>query len=283
MPSQMYGGESNWNVVYLTMEISFIGAGNVAWHLAPALENAGHHINEVYSRQLQHARRLVSNLYDARTHSDLNFADSPSKLFILAVPDDTLETVCSRLVLPENARLVHTSGSRPLDDLTRWMAVYSDVPVQTGVFYTLQTFTKEQPFMVFDEIPICIEATDKSVEDELVSIGQEISDIVYLITSDERKVLHIAAVFACNFTNHLLSIAHELTVGDGLEFDLLRPLIRETMRKGLTADNPADVQTGPARRNDLSTIDAHLALLANRPRLAELYGVMTTSIQRAYL
>ena len=278
----MYGTESNWNVVYLTMEISFIGAGNVAWHLAPALENAGHHINEVYSRQLQNARRLVSNLYDARTHSDLNFADSPSKLFILAVPDDALETVCSRLVLPENARLVHTAGSRSLDDLTRWMAVYSDVPVHTGVFYALQTFTKEQSFMVFDEIPICIEATDKSVEDELVGIGQEISDTVYLITSDERQVLHMAAIFACNFTNHLLSIAHDLTTGDGLEFDLLRPLIRETMRKGLAADNPADVQTGPARRNDLSTIDAHLTLLANQPRIAEIYGVMSASIQRTY-
>ena len=278
----MYGGDSNRNVVYLTMEISFIGAGNVAWHLAPALENAGHHINEVYSRQLQNARRLVSNLYDARTHSDLNFADSPSKLFILAVPDDALETVCSRLVLPENARLVHTSGSRSLDDLVRWMAVYSDVPVHTGVFYALQTFTRDQPFVTFDEIPICIEATDKSVEDELVNIGQEISDIVYLITSDERQVLHVAAVFACNFTNHLLGIAHDLTVGDGLEFDLLRPLIRETVRKGLAADNPADVQTGPARRNDLSTIDAHLTLLASQPRIAEIYGVLSASIQRTY-
>ena len=263
------------------MEISFIGAGNVAWHLAPALENAGHHINEVYSRQLQYARRLVSNLYDARTHSDLNFADSPSKLFILAIPDDALESVCSQLVLPENARLVHTSGSRSLSDLTRWMAVYSDVPVHTGVFYALQTFTKEQPFMAFDEIPLFIEAADKQLEDELVGMSQEISDIVYLITSDERKVLHIAAVFACNFTNHMLTIAHDLTTGDGLEFDLLRPLIRETFRKGLAADNPADVQTGPARRNDLSTIDAHLSLLATQPRLAELYDVLTASIQQS--
>ena len=262
------------------MEISFIGAGNVAWHLAPALENAGHHINEVYSRQLQHARRLVSNLYDARTHSDLNFADSPSKLFILAIPDDALEGVCSRLVLPENARLIHTSGSRPLGDLTRWMTVYSDVPVHTGVFYALQTFTKEQPFMAFDDIPICIEATGKTLEDELVGIGQEISDIVYLITSDERKVLHMAAVFACNFTNHMLTIAHDLTTGDGLEFDLLRPLIRETLRKGLAADNPADVQTGPARRNDLSTIDAHLAMLTTQPRIAEVYSAITINIQR---
>jgi predicted short-subunit dehydrogenase-like oxidoreductase (DUF2520 family) len=264
------------------MEISFIGAGNLAWHLAPALENAGHHINEVYSRQLQHARQLVSNLYDAQTHSDLNFANSPSKLFVLAIPDDALESVCSRLVLPENAWIVHTSGSRPLNDLTRWMAVYSDVPVYTGVFYTLQTFTKGQPFMAFDEIPICIEATEKVVEDELVGIGQEISDIVYLITSDERRVLHTAAVFACNFTNHLLAIAHDLTTGDGLEFDLLRPLIRETLRKGLAADNPADVQTGPARRNDLSTIESHLSLLTTQPQLAEVYALLSTNIRRMY-
>lgn len=264
------------------MEISFIGAGNLAWHLAPALENAGHHINEVYSRQLQHARRLVSNLYDAQTHSDLNFADSPSKLFVLAIPDDALERVCSQLVLPENARLVHTSGSRSLDDLTRWMAVYSDVPVHTGVFYTLQTFTKEQPFMAFDEVPICVEATEKTVEDELVAIGQEISDIVYLITSEERRILHVAAVFACNFANHLLAIAHHLTTGDGLEFDLLKPLIRETLRKGLAADSPADVQTGPARRNDLSTIDTHLSMLATQPRLADIYEVMSTNIRRMY-
>jgi predicted short-subunit dehydrogenase-like oxidoreductase (DUF2520 family) len=264
------------------MQISFIGAGNLAWHLAPAFENAGHHINEVYSRQLQHARRLVSNLYDARTHSDLNFADSPSKLFVLAVPDDALEDVCSRLVLPENACLVHTSGTRPLSDLARWMAIYSDVPVKTGVFYALQTFTKEQTFMDFGEVPLCLEATEKELEDELVVMGQEISDIVYLITSAERKVLHMAAVFACNFTNHLLAVAHDLTVDNGLEFDLLRPLIRETLRKGLAADNPAQVQTGPARRNDLSTIEAHLALLAVQPRLAEMYEVMTSSIQRMY-
>lgn len=264
------------------MEITFIGAGNLAWHLAPALENAGHHINEVYSRQLQHARRLVSNLYDARTHSDLNFADSPSNLFILAVPDDALEAVCSRLVLPENARLVHTSGSRPLGDLTRWMAVYSDVPVHTGVFYALQTFTKEQPFMAFDSIPICIETVNKSVEDELVAMGQEVSDIVYLITSEERKTLHLAAVFASNFTNHLLAIAHRLTTEHDLEFDLLRPLIRETFRKGIAADNPADAQTGPARRNDLTTVEAHLSLLASQPQLADMYAVLSTSIQRMH-
>jgi predicted short-subunit dehydrogenase-like oxidoreductase (DUF2520 family) len=264
------------------MEISFIGAGNLAWHLAPALENAGHHINEVYSRQLQHARQLVSNLYDAHTHSELNFADSPSKLFILAVPDDALERVCSQLVLPENALVVHTSGARSLHSLTQWMAIYSDVPVQTGVFYALQTFTRGQSFMAFEGIPLCIEAADPATEETLVQLGQDISEIVYIITSEERRILHVSAVFACNFTNHLLALAHDLTTDNGLEFDLLRPLISETFRKGLSAANPADVQTGPARRNDLTTLESHLDFLSNQPALTEIYQVMTESIQRYY-
>ena len=264
------------------MEVSFIGAGNLAWHLAPAFENAGHHINEVYSRQLSHARQLVSNLYDARTHSDLNFADSPSRLFVLAVPDDAIEAVCSRLVLPENALIVHTSGNLALPSLEQWMSVYSDVSVRTGVFYALQTFTREQPFMPFDDIPVCIESADKDTEDELVALGQDLSEVVYLISSPERQMLHLAAVVAGNFTNHLLALAHDLTTANGMEFDLLQPLIRETLRKGLDADNPADVQTGPARRGDLTTINAHLTRLAGQPLLAELYEVMTASIRQKY-
>ena len=264
------------------MEISFIGAGNLAWHLAPALENAGHHINEVYSHQLKHARQLVSNLYDARTHSELNFADSPSQLFILATPDDALESVCSQLVLPDKAIVVHTSGARPLSSLENLMAIYSDVPVQTGVFYPLQTFTKGQAFMLFDQIPLCIEASDSATEDILVQLGQEISDTVYIITSEERRTLHVAAVFACNFTNHLLTIAHDLTVRDGLEFDLLRPIIAETVRKGLAVPDPAAVQTGPARRGDLTTIDTHLTYLNDQPKLAEIYQLLTQSIRHQY-
>ena len=264
------------------MEISFIGAGNLAWHLAPALENAGHHINEVYSRQLQHARQLVSNLYDAHTHSDLNFADSPSQLFILAIPDDALETVCSRVVLPENAIVVHTSGGQSLESLTQWLGVYSDVPVQTGVFYALQTFTKGQSFVPFDSIPLCIEAADPVTEDVLVQVGQDISKIVYIITSDERRTLHVAAVFANNFTNHLLALSHDLITRAGMEYDLLRPLITETFRKSLAALNPAEVQTGPARRGDRNTIDSHVELLRHQPALSEIYQVLTDSIQQYY-
>lgn len=261
------------------MNITFIGAGNVAWHLAPALENAGHQVNEVVSRQLSHARQLVSLLYDARPRTNLNLTDSPSELFVLTVPDDALPDVCSRLVLPENAIVVHTSGSRSLDDLNGWMQVYSDVPARTGVFYPLQTFSRSQNPLDFDGIPICIEATDPDTEAKLVTLGQEISSIVYLVNSAERRILHLSAVFACNFTNHLLAVAQNLTEAHDLEFDLLKPLIRETFRKALLAPNPADVQTGPARRNDQKTIDTHLQMLADQPRLMEIYEVMTESIR----
>lgn len=261
------------------MEISFIGAGNVAWHLAPALENAGHHVNEVVSRQLTHARQLVSLLYDARPRTDMNVANSASRLFILTVPDDALPDVCSRLVLPENAIVVHTSGTRSLDDLNQLMQVYSDVPVRTGVFYPLQTFSRTQNPLDFEDIPLCLEASDPDTEAALVAMGQEISSIVYLVDSAERRVLHLAAVFACNFTNHLLALAQDLTTDHDLEFDLLRPLIRETFRKALAAPHPADVQTGPARRNDQKTIDTHLSMLRNQPRLAAIYELLTESIR----
>lgn len=264
------------------MEITFIGAGNVAWHLAPALENAGHHVNEIVSRQLSHARQLVSLLYDARPRSDLNIANSSSRLFLLTVPDDALPDVCSRLVLPENAIVIHTSGSYSLDDLNRLMQLYSDIPVRTGVFYPLQTFSRDQNLLDFEEIPLCIEASDPETEGVLVAMGQEISSIVYLVSSAERRVLHLSAVFACNFTNYLLTIAKDLTDANDLEFDLLRPLIRETFRKALAANNPADVQTGPARRGDQKTVTTHLAMLNRQPPLMEIYELLTEGIKGKY-
>jgi predicted short-subunit dehydrogenase-like oxidoreductase (DUF2520 family) len=157
------------------MTITLIGAGNVAWHLAPALENAGHHVLAVYSRQLSHARQLATLLYDARPISDLNLAENPSDLFVLAVPDNAIDAVCERLVLPDGATLVHTSGGQSLAKLAHLMQVYSDVPIYTGVFYPLQTFTRGQKLLDFDQIPLCIEADDPGVEAQLVALGQELT------------------------------------------------------------------------------------------------------------
>ncbi|MEZ0608964.1 Rossmann-like and DUF2520 domain-containing protein [Fibrella sp. WM1] len=264
------------------MSITFIGAGNVAWHLAPALENIGHHVVAVYSRQLTHARQLASILYDARPVSDLNMADNPSDLFILSVPDDAIDEVCSRLVLPEGATLIHTSGGQSLAKLRHLMDVYSDVPVRTGVFYPLQTFTRGRNLLDFEQIPICIEADNKDTETQLVTMGQAISTIVYLVSSAERRVLHVAAVLACNFSNHLMALANDITSAEDLEFDLLKPLIRETVRKALDAEHPADVQTGPARRHDSQVINSHLTYLSDRPQVAQIYRLLTASIEARY-
>jgi predicted short-subunit dehydrogenase-like oxidoreductase (DUF2520 family) len=262
------------------MKLSFIGAGNLAWHLAMAFENAGHFICEVYSRDEKNARQLISMLYDARLNPDLNFAESESELFVLAIPDDAIEDVAAQLVLPENAIVVHTSGSKSLEILHRLMAIYSDVPVRTGVFYPLQTFSKGTNALSFEGIPLCIEASDKETETQLIALGHELSQIVYLVNSHERKVLHIAAVFACNFTNYLLGIAKDLTDSENLEFDLLKPLIEETFQKALDSRHPALVQTGPARRGDINTLSLHLDYLSNKPELLQLYRILSDGIQQ---
>ncbi|MFD1142621.1 Rossmann-like and DUF2520 domain-containing protein [Larkinella insperata] len=262
------------------MKLSFIGAGNLAWHLAMAFENAAHLICEVYSRDEKNAQQLLSMLYDARLQSDLNFAESESALFVLAIPDDAMEDVAAQLVLPENALVVHTSGSQSLEKLRRLMAIYSDVPVRTGVFYPLQTFSKGTRVLNFEEIPLCIEASDPESEAQLVTLGQELSKTVYLVNSHERMVLHLAAVMACNFTNYLFGVAKDLVDSENLEFDLLKPLIEETVQKALDARHPALVQTGPARRGDFNTLSLHMNYLNSRPDLLNLYRTLSDGIQQ---
>lgn len=263
----------------MSFRVTFIGAGNVAWHLSKAFENAGYGVAEVYSRDLHHARLLADRLYDARPTNNLNLYDSPAKLFLLCVPDDAHDEVLRRLVLPEKAVLVHTSGSRSLRDLQELTILHSDVPLRTGVFYPLQTFSQQVPVRM-EDVPLCIEAADSETEAELIHIAQELSRTVYLVSSDERKVLHIAAVFACNFTNHLWAIAYDLLDEHHLDFDLLKPLITETVRKALTASHPADVQTGPAIRDDFSLMKQHVSYLGNHESLARIYQLLSQSIRQ---
>ncbi len=259
------------------MKISIIGSGNVGWHLGIALENQHHPVCEVFSRNSTKATTLSSLLYQAEVKTDLDFSESEAELFILSVSDDAMEDVCEQLILPENAILAHTSGSKSLEDLQKLMLIHHDLPVKCGVFYHLMTFTAGKRIDL-KAVPFCIEASDDETEQKLVKIAQEMSNTVYLISSDERKVLHVAAVFACNFTNHLLALAKSITDSEDLEFDLLKPLIRETFRKALATENPAEVQTGPAIRNDETTINRHLDYLKEDENLVEIYEVLTESI-----
>jgi predicted short-subunit dehydrogenase-like oxidoreductase (DUF2520 family) len=255
-------------------DITFIGAGNVAWHLAQALEEAGHQVREVYSRTLTNATALADKVYDATPTKSLDFSSSKASVFFVAVPDSQVPLVAEKLKLPEGAILAHTSGSLPLE-------VLQNHP-HTGVFYPLQTFSKHQKLDV-STVPFCIEAADEATEQALVAMAQRISKTVYLVNSSERKVLHIGAVFACNFTNHLLGIAKNILDRESLEFDLLKPLIQETMHKALQAEHPDFVQTGPAVRNDQLVIDAHTHYLSAYTPEADIYRVLTESIRQAKL
>ncbi|HYG02480.1 MAG TPA: DUF2520 domain-containing protein [Chryseosolibacter sp.] len=256
------------------MNVSFIGAGNLPWHLAPALDNTDFPVREVYSLNGQNAKALVERLYKATVKNSLDFSTSNSRIFVISVSDDAIEEVVNQLVLPSNAILVHTSGSQPLSALA-----YSATP-NTGVLYPLQTFTKSRK-MDFREVPFFLESESDETAKVLTSMAKSLSKKVQHISSNERKSLHISAVFASNFTNHMLSIAKEILLDNRLDFEYLKPLIVETINKSLSI-GPEKAQTGPARRGDLAVLDKHMEFLSGDEAVAEVYKVISQHIVDKY-
>ena len=256
------------------MEVSFIGSGNLAWHLAAALDNTDYPVREVYSQHERNARALADRLYDAKVKASLDFTDSPSRIFIVAVADDVIADIAQEIILPPNTMLVHTSGSKPLEVLNDAEAS------KRGVFYPLQTFSKNKR-VDFKEIPIFIESDDKPAEKILMEMARAISKKVFKISSQERRALHTAAVFASNFTNHMLTIARTIMSDRGLEYEWLKPLITETINKSLTI-GPEAAQTGPAKRGDLEILDSHMELLKDDDSIAEIYRVISQDIVDRY-
>jgi predicted short-subunit dehydrogenase-like oxidoreductase (DUF2520 family) len=250
--------------------VSFIGSGNLAWHLAPALDNLGFVVKEVFSARSKNAAALTERLYQAEVKKSLDFSDSPSKVFFIAVSDEAIADVAKEIVLPEDSILVHTSGSQPLDILK-----FAAAP-HTGVFYPLQTFTKVRN-IDFKNVPIFIEASDDQAEKQLTSMARTLTSKFKKITSEERKGLHVAAVFASNFPNHMLRISKILMDQKGLNFDWLKPLVLETINKALT-NGPEYSQTGPAVRGDLEILDEHLKYLKKEKVIAKLYELISQDI-----
>ena len=254
--------------------ISFIGSGNLAWHLAPALDNVGFVVKEVYSRNTRHAESLTGRLYQAEVKATLDFSASPSSIFILAVNDESISEIAREIILPDDAVLAHTSGSVPLADLQ-----FAATP-NVGVFYPLQTFTKNKK-IDFKQTPIFIESANQETEAVLTTLAKAISSQVKRIASEERKAMHIAAVFASNFTNHMLSISKEIMQQNGLNYEWLKPLISETINKSLQL-GPEEAQTGPAMRGDLETLEKHLAFLQEDESVAEIYKIVSQHIIDTY-
>lgn len=254
--------------------VSFIGSGNLAWHLATALDNTEFNVHEVFSPNAKHAAALVERLYQADVMESLDFSESTSRIFVIAVADDAIEDVARGLRLPPNAILVHTSGSQPLSALAASSTSY------TGVFYPLQTFTKGKK-IDFADVPVFVESESSETEKILVSMAKAISKKVVKISSDDRRALHVAAVFASNFTNHMLTLSKEIMDGYKLKFDLLKPLIAETLNKSLEI-GPENSQTGPAKRGDLETLDKHVEFLQADAQLAEIYKIVSQNIIDRY-
>lgn len=251
------------------MRITIIGSGNVATHLAVAFKNAGHRIVQVYSRDVQHAALLAYHV-NAEPISDFSQIDENTGLFVIAVKDDAIPGIAGALT-PYRKLTVHTSGAAGLNELSAHHP-------SAGVFYPLQTFSKNRE-LDFRAVPLCIEGTDDAITSTLVELGQTISNQVHVVDSEQRRILHLAAVFACNFPNYLYDAANRLLEKHNLDFGLLRPLILETAQK--VQDNlPRDVQTGPAVRNDVKTMEAHLNLLDDEQeaQLKLIYGLLSQGI-----
>lgn len=253
------------------MKVALIGAGNVAWHLAQALQAAGHRVSAIYSRTAAHSQELAQRLPHAIPVSAPDFRGTSVDAVFLAVPDAALATVAAEVKVAPGTLVVHTSGSQPLDVLQ------TIAGAQVGVFYPLQTFSKSKP-VDFEQVPLLVEAQDEATLKELELLAQGISRQVQRVDSATRKKLHLAAVFACNFTNHLFGISQQLLQEAQLPKDLLQPLIQETVSKAAQHD-PFQVQTGPAARRDENVIAAHQHMLEAHPRYLELYKALTQSIR----
>jgi predicted short-subunit dehydrogenase-like oxidoreductase (DUF2520 family) len=246
------------------IKITIIGSGNVAQHLIDAFAKSNAvEIIQVFSR----TQKQISPLLDSNKITNDWNALAEADVYIIAVSDDAIANVSSQLPF-ENRLVVHTSGSAPLASL--------DNKNRKGVFYPLQTFTKGKE-VDFKTIPFCLETQFENDYTILEKAAQSISDSIYKIDSHQRKALHVAAVFVNNFTNYLYQIGNDICQENQVPFDILKPLILETATKLLTL-SPKDAQTGPAKRNDISTIEAHETFLSNENQ-STIYKILTQSIQ----
>ncbi len=254
------------------LSIAILGAGNVAWHLSQAFKQAGHHIITVYSRTLARAEFLAEALQQAQPTHLPDFSNTKADLFLVAVKDDAVTEVLQKAVFPPGSLVAHTSGSLPLGIFSEY------TQIRGGVFYPLQTFSQGQ-VLDLKYTPIGVEGTTPTDTDLLLSLAASISERSLQLASAERQIIHLAAVFACNFSNHLLGISQQLLAQHQLHFNLLQPLVTETIRKSF-ANIPFRVQTGPAVRSDENTLNQHRYLLQNQPGYLAVYNVLTQSIQR---
>ncbi len=253
----------------MSQSLIFIGAGNLATQLSAEFQKSGFPIKQIYSRTVKSAKELADKLQTGYTTSPGKILDS-ADIYFVALKDSAFEEVLSHVNF-QNKLVVHCSGTMSLSSIEK----YSE---NIGVFYPLQTFSKERS-VNFREIPVFVEASSPKNENALLEIANKITEKASVLNSEKRIYLHAAAVFACNFVNHFYTIGEEILKLKGLPFEILRPLILETALKAQDI-HPADAQTGPAVRMDKNVISKHLELLKKFPEWGSLYEEISQSIYK---
>lgn len=252
------------------MRIVLVGAGRLATSLAPALLSAGHEIAAIYSRTQASAQALASTMKPRPTAAAIGSTGRSlpdADIYIFSLTDAALTPVLAGFDIPAGAVCLHTAGSVPMELFRGHAAHY-------GVLYPMQTFSKERP-VAFKDIPCFVEWNDDTARQAINALAGSISGNVQPLSSEGRRSLHLAAVFACNFPNHCYALAAKLLESHGVDWKVMRPLVEETTHKAFQIA-PRDAQTGPAVRGDMPVIEAQRRALQGNMR--EIYELMSRSI-----
>ena len=248
------------------MKITILGAGNVATQLALVLKKSGHEIVQIYNRSNDAGAELARTV--GAGFSSYLYQLDDADIYIVAVKDDAILEIGNSFKA-NNKIVAHTSGTKSKDLLQNTSANF-------GIFYPLQTMTKTSK-VDFKTVPVLVEGSNKQTTLKLEELASSISKNVHRVDEQQRQWIHVAAVFANNFTNHLFGISEQLLIAQGLQFDILKPLIFNFIQS-LETHSPSEIQTGPAARGDMQTIEKHMLLLGDDTRLLKVYQVLTESI-----
>jgi predicted short-subunit dehydrogenase-like oxidoreductase (DUF2520 family) len=255
----------------INQHISFAGAGKVASALCKELYKSGYIVDLVVSESGK-SSRLLAESCKASWSTELIYPDS-TDIIIVAVPDQRIISVLNTLMCKADALVVHTGGSTGIE-------IFPAHIQKNGVLYPLQTFTKERD-VSFKDLPFMLESADENNLLILKSLAESIGGTVHYVDSEHRRMIHLAAVFICNFTNYMLTQGENVARKTGYSLELFKPLLTETIAKAQEL-GPENCQTGPASRNDTNTIEKHLDLLSFSPELQKLYSEVTQSIISYY-
>lgn len=253
------------------MKITIVGSGNIATFFGIKFKKAGHSILQVISSTESHAKELADTL-SCDFDTDLNKLNVDSEVVLLAVKDDVLRTLVGYEVL-QTKTIIHTAGSISLLDI-------ASLSKNVGSMWCMYSINKNH-LPERDDIPVIVNASNENTLVQVKKLSEAISNVTYSLDDDQKTIAHLSAVFANNFANHLFTIGQEILSQEKIPFEILIPLIQNTIEK-LSYSTPDKLQTGPAIRHDGETISKHLQLLQSNEEFLKIYQLLTHSIQQRY-